>query len=143
MKRNAKWILLALGSLASVMAVAQKGMGGNSSSQAGAQSPSYVGSIPVQEDATSQAYQSLAKVTADEAVRVAQKALGTQASPTAVKLSVENGYLAWEVVITGQEVKVDAGNGQVLHKEATGYEEHEGKGGEHEDQGGGEGESEE
>lgn len=53
MKRNAKWILLALGSLASVMAVAQKGMGGNSSSQAGAQSPSYVGSIPVQEDATS------------------------------------------------------------------------------------------
>lgn len=141
MKRNARWILLALGSLASVMALAQKGMGGNSSTQAGAQSPSYVGSIPVQEDATSQAYQSLAKVTADEAVRAAQKALGTQASPTVVKLSVENGYLVWEVVIDGQEVKVDAGNGQVLHRETASYEEHEGKGGEHEDHGEEEGES--
>lgn len=142
MKRNARWILLALGSLASVMAVAQKGMGGNPSSQAGAQSPSYVGTIPVAENATLQAYQSLAKVTAEEAVRAAQKALGTQASPTAVKLSVENGYLVWEVVFGGQEVKVDAGNGQVLHREAAGSEEHEDKGGEHEDQGeeGGEGE---
>ncbi len=64
-------------------------------------------------------YQNLAKVTRDQAVAAAQQALGTQAAPTKVQLGVENGYLVWEVVIGDQEVKVDAGTGQVLHREPT------------------------
>lgn len=107
--------------------------------QKGAQSPSYQGSIPVQEaqgeDQEATLYQNLAKVTRDQAVAAAQQALGTQAAPSRVQLGVENGYLVWEVVLASQEVKVDAGTGQVLHQEAygqeekgSGHEEHEAQG---------------
>lgn len=98
--------------------------------QKGTQSPSYQGSLPVQEGQNeaqeANAYLSLAKVSQQEAVAIAQKALGTQAAPTKVKLGVENGYLVWEVVLAGQEVKVDAGDGRVLHQEAYGAEEDKG-----------------
>lgn len=128
------WALVAVSGLAGVVAVAQR-MGTSQAAQAqmGGQNqyPSYTGSLPVAQDQGMGAYQALAKVTAEQAVRAAQAALGTNASPTKVQLGVENGYLIWEVVIGGQEVKVDAGNGQVLHKEAAGQEEQEEKG-EHE-----------
>lgn len=107
--------------------------------QKGTQSPSYQGSLPVQEGQNeaqeANAYLSLAKVSQQEAVAIAQKALGTQAAPTKVELGVENGYLVWEVVLAGQEVKVDAGDGRVLHQEVYGqedrgaHEEQEGAGG--------------
>lgn len=107
--------------------------------QQGAQSPSYQGSIPVQEDRSEDQeaalYQNLAKVTRDQAVAAAQQALGTQAAPTKVQLGVENGSLVWEVVIGDQEVKVDAGTGQVLHREAYGQEEKGAAHEEHEAQG--------
>ncbi|GAA5335167.1 MULTISPECIES: PepSY domain-containing protein [Thermus] len=94
----------------------------------GAQAPSYQGSIPVQQDYATEAeeasaYQALAKVTAQEAVKVALQALSTTAAPVRVSLGNENGYLVWEVVLAGREVKVDAGTGQVLHREALGKEE--------------------
>ncbi|BBL83346.1 hypothetical protein TthAA37_22110 (plasmid) [Thermus thermophilus] len=108
--------------------------------QKGTQSPAYQGSIPVQEGQNeaqeANAYLSLAKVSQQEAVAIAQKALGTQAAPTKVQLGVENGYLVWEVVLAGQEVKVDAGTGQVLHQEAYGQEEDKGAHEEHEGAGG-------
>ncbi|MGC8877108.1 PepSY domain-containing protein [Thermus sp.] len=129
-----KEILTGIGAMAlGVLALAQMGKG------AGNQSPSYQGSIPVQEaegnEATeAQAYQALAKVTPDQAVKAAQAYLGTSEKPTRVSLGNENGYLVWEVVLAGQEVKVDAGTGQVLHKEAYGAEHEEG-GAEHEEGG--------
>jgi uncharacterized membrane protein YkoI len=113
---------LALGALG--LATAQKTSG---------QNPSYQGSVRVQEkggeEAEAQAYQALAKVTREEAVRQAQAALGTTQAPTSVRLGVENGYLVWEVVLGGTEVKVDAGTGQVLHQEAADAEHGEEDGG--------------
>ena len=50
-------------------------------------------------------------------------------------LGNENGYLVWEVVIGGQEVKVDAGTGQVLHKEVYGQDEDHEERGNQEDHG--------
>lgn len=140
MRKNAVWMLLAAAVVASVVALAQKAGGtGSAQSQMGPQNPSYVGSLPVREDQGAKAYQALTKVTAEEAVRAAQAALGTTQSPSKVQLGVENGYLVWEVVIGDQEVKVDAGNGQVLHREAVGHEEAREGEGEHEDSEQGEG----
>ncbi|GAB5602280.1 hypothetical protein FJNA_08050 [Thermus sp. FJN-A] len=124
----------------SVTALAALGFSLADKVQKGAQSPGYQGSFPVQEGRDeaqeAQTYLSLAKVSQQEAVAIAQKALNTQAAPAKVQLGVENGYLVWEVVLAGQEVKVDAGTGQVLHQEAYGqeedrgsaHEEHEGSG---------------
>jgi hypothetical protein len=67
--------------------------------------------------------------------------VGSTAAPTKVQLSDENGYLVWEVVIAGQEVKIDAGNAQVLDKAAvSGAEENDGEG---QGESGGEGQGEE
>ncbi|WP_018465951.1 PepSY domain-containing protein [Calidithermus timidus] len=114
MKKYGKAILLAASALLSLAAFAQK------TGQNGAQNPSYTGSLPVSENLSAQQYQAMAKVSLQDAVKAAQAALNTTATPTKVKLGVENGYLVWEVVLAGQEVKVDAGNGQVLHQEAVG-----------------------
>jgi hypothetical protein len=114
MKKYAKAILLAASALLGLAAFAQK------AGQGGTQYPSYTGSLPVQENLSAQQYQAMAKVSLQDAVKAAQAALNTTATPTKVKLGVENGYLVWEVVIAGQEVKVDAGNGKVLHQEALG-----------------------
>ena len=134
MKRNQKAIILAasaLLSLAAAFSLAQQ-------NQSGSQDPSYKGSIPVQENLTSQQYQALAKVSMADAIKAAQTALNPTAAPSTAKLSVENGYLVWEVVIGDQEVKVDAGNAQVLHKEAVGA----GDEGDGENEGEGQGEGE-
>lgn len=122
MKRYGKAILLAASTLMSVAAFAQQ------TGQSGTQNPSYAGSLRVQENLSTQQYQAMAKVSMQDAIKAAQAALGSTAAPTKVKLGVENGYLVWEVVIAGQEVKVDAGNGKVLHQEAVGgKEENEGE----------------
>ncbi|MBF6595732.1 MAG: PepSY domain-containing protein [Thermaceae bacterium] len=112
---------LALGAVAAI----SLGAAISFAQQSGTQSPSYKGSIPVQEG---QNYASLAKVSMQDAVKAAQSAIGSTASPTTVKLGNENGYLVWEVVIGGQEIKVDAGNAQILDKQAAnGAEENDGE----------------
>ncbi|GEM87712.1 PepSY domain-containing protein [Meiothermus granaticius] len=121
MKRYGKAILLAALALLSLAAFAQQ------TGQSGSQHPSYRGSIPVQEG---QNYASLAKVSMADAVKAAQAAVGTTAAPTKVRLGNENGYLVWEVVIAGQEIKIDAGNAQVLDRAALGgAEENDGENG--------------
>ncbi len=93
------------------------------------QDPSYVGSIAVQDDPNlTEAEEAarlagLAKITDQEAVTAAQQKLGSTSTPTKVALEAENGYLVWEVVLDGQEVKVDAGTGEVLHMAPVGAEE--------------------
>jgi uncharacterized membrane protein YkoI len=102
------------------------------------QEPSYKGSIqapadneeqneaaegretPEGEAAEEKQLQSLAKIDQKAAEQAA-----LQAVPGTVKdaeLGNENGYVVWEVEVAGNdgtlyEVKVDAGNGQVLHQE--------------------------
>ncbi len=62
----------------------------------------------------------LATITEDEAVAAAQAEV--PGTVDEVELDNENGSLVYEVKIGGQEVKVDAGNGAVLHIEADGPE---------------------
>ncbi|MER3480105.1 MAG: peptidase [Meiothermus sp.] len=140
MLKTRKMALLATSALLGLAAFAFAQQNGN-----GAQNPSYTGSLPVRENLSTQQYQALAKVSMQDAIKAVQAALGTTATPSRAKLGVENGYLVWEVVIGGQEVKVDAGNGKILHQEAVGGEEgeHDGVGGEEgEHDGEGEGQEE-
>lgn len=114
-----------------------------SATQAGAdqqdQQPAGNGSIQVPQDKEGQseadetaALQSQAKITADEA-----KAKALERFPggtvTKVELDNENGSLVYSVHLTdasgtAQDVKVDAGNGTILHVEADGPEGAEGHG---------------
>jgi uncharacterized membrane protein YkoI len=72
------------------------------------------------EAAEAQQLQSLAKIDQNAAEQAALQAVpGTVKE---VELGNENGYVVWEVEVAGNdgtlyEVKVDAGNGQVLHQE--------------------------
>jgi uncharacterized membrane protein YkoI len=59
--------------------------------------------------------QSLAKISPQQAQRAAETAQGGKAS--SVKLENENGSLVYAVKIGQKEIKVDAGNGQVLYVE--------------------------
>jgi uncharacterized membrane protein YkoI len=59
--------------------------------------------------------QSLAKISPQQAQRAAETAQGAKAS--SVKLENENGSLVYAVKIGQKEIKVDAGNGQVLYVE--------------------------
>jgi|UPI000584EFAD hypothetical protein len=59
--------------------------------------------------------QSLAKITAQQAIQAAETAKGGKAS--SVELENENGNLVYEVTIGQTEVYVDAGNGTVLYTE--------------------------
>jgi len=83
-----------------------------------AQSPSYTASIAVPPNTDHAALTALSKITPEQARTAALKqVLGTV---TKVELDDENGYLVYSVDIcssTGQrqDVKVDAGNGRVLH----------------------------
>lgn len=87
------------------------------------QDPSYEGSIivdeskyeGVSEEDESEALAGLATITADEAKNFAEDEIGSTASK--VELGNENGSLVYEVQIGKQEVKVDAGNGSILHIE--------------------------
>ncbi len=71
-----------------------------------------VGSIQV--PSTESTYQSLAKVSMDEAVKAAQTHLGVSTAASSASLDTQNGYLVWEVQIGDQEVIVDAGNAAIL-----------------------------
>jgi len=87
------------------------------------QDPLYEGSIivdeskyeGVSEEDESEALAGLATITADEAKNFAEDEIGSTASN--VELGNENGSLVYEVQIGKQEVKVDAGNGSILHIE--------------------------
>jgi uncharacterized membrane protein YkoI len=92
------------------------------------QDPSYTSSVTAPEGAegTSEAdeaaaLQSKATITADQARDAALKAV--PGTPGKVELDNENGNVVWSVEVTGADgtstdVKVDAGNGSVLAKEA-------------------------
>lgn len=88
------------------------------------QEPSYTSSVkgPAEsatevDDATeAKQLASLAKITPDQAKAAAEKSASQTAS--SVKLEDENGNVVYAVAVGSQEVKVDAGNGQVLHTEA-------------------------
>jgi len=78
------------------------------------QEPSYQSSITVPEPEPA-GLDSMAKITADQA-KEAALAANTGATATQVELDNENGNLVWGVELnTGADVKVDAGNGKVLH----------------------------
>ena len=90
-----------------------------------AQDPSYKGSITINENQStgqneqdeSAALQSLAKISADQA-KAAALAANAGATVKSVTLQGENGSLVYGVELAnGMDVKVDAGNGQVLHTE--------------------------
>ena len=126
--KNPKWVILVASALLTLAAF-------SFAQQNQTQDPSYKGSIPVQENLKAPQYQALAKVSMQDAIKAAQAALNSTAAPSKAQLSVENGYLVWEVVIGDQELKVDAGNAQVLHKEAVGAGDQEGESGENEGEG--------
>ena len=98
------------------------------------QDPSYNGSITVSgtnydgqsEQNESTALAGLAKITADQAKKIAETKIGGTAS--SIQLGNENGNLVYEVTIGTQTVKVDAGNGNILHMEKVGDEKEEVKG---------------
>jgi uncharacterized membrane protein YkoI len=87
------------------------------------QEPSYAGSIKIaegsnlSEDQEAQALQNLAKITPEQA----KSAALTKVNGTVVKVSLENenGYLVYSVEVKTassiKDVKVDVGNGKVLH----------------------------
>jgi uncharacterized membrane protein YkoI len=87
------------------------------------QEPSYAGSIKIaegsnlSEDQEAQALQNLAKITPEQD----KSAALTKVNGTVVKVSLENenGYLVYSVEVKTasgiSDVKVDAGNGKVLH----------------------------
>lgn len=64
------------------------------------------------EAAEAEQYAGLAKITEAEAIKAAEAKVG--GSATKAELGNENGSLIYEVHIGNQEVKVDAGNGNVL-----------------------------
>lgn len=151
MNKNLKTVLLALATTAAVavplagyafaqttpatatLAQAQNQQQDNDTEQNDDQSPAYKGSIQLPQgkegaeipDAQEQAQlQALARITPEQAKQAALAAVpGTVSS---VKLGDENGSLVYEVIIGNTEVKVDAGNGKVLHQEAAGADNEQG-----------------
>ena len=92
--------------------------------------PSYQGSITVDgseydsisEQEESNALAKLATITADQAKQYAEEAVNGTETASKVELENENGTLVYEVTIGNQEVKIDAGDGSVLHIENTDIE---------------------
>ena len=68
--------------------------------------------IAASEAAEAQQYAGLVKITEAQAIKAAEAKVG--GSATKAELGNENGSLIYEVHIGNQEVKVDAGNGNVL-----------------------------
>ncbi|MGB9592763.1 MAG: PepSY domain-containing protein [Anaerolineae bacterium] len=92
------------------------------------QEPLYSGSIAVDQtqfDGMSEtdeaaALQKMATISADQA-KMAAEAANPGATATKVELDNENGALVYSVELSnGLDVKVDAGNGQILHTEQAG-----------------------
>ena len=112
--------------------------GGKEGKNADKNDPSYTGSISLKDqqtngDETSEAanLQKYAVISADDA---ANSALGAHPGTSVAQTSLENenGFLVYSVVLNnGIDAKVDAGNGQVLHQETAGRDEH-GHGGKNE-----------
>jgi len=96
------------------------------------QVPTYTCSIKVPEPEPRD-LSTLAKIKADQAMAAAQAAF----PGTAVKkmeLDNENGCLVYSVVLSnGMDVKVDAGNGKVVHQEPDSKEGRKGREGREED----------
>ncbi|MFC3832910.1 MULTISPECIES: PepSY domain-containing protein [Deinococcus] len=99
------------------------------------EAPAYTGSIQLPADkggaevpdAQEQAQlQALARITPDQAKQAALAAV--PGTVTSVMLGDENGSLVYEVLIGKTDVKVDAGNGKVLHQEAADSESGESEG---------------
>ncbi len=89
------------------------------------QVPGYTCSIKVPEPEPKD-LTTLAKIKADQAMASAQ-AVYPGVAVKKVELDNENGCLVYSVELSnGMELKVDAGNGAVLHKETAEAEEHEG-----------------
>ncbi len=123
MKQHLKTLVLGgtlvVGSLGTMVALAQTSGGAATQTQGQTQQPASTGSISLPqenqgEDAEAAAYMSMAKVTLGQAVKAAQTSLGVTTAPSSAQLGNENGSLVWEVVIGQQSVAVDAGNAKVL-----------------------------
>ncbi len=103
--------------LALVLALGLAGLGWAQSTAA----PQYPCSIKVPEPEPAD-LATLAKITPDQAKTAAQAAR-PHVQVKEVELGNENGCLVYEVeFVDGWEVKVDAGNGKVLHQEQKGKE---------------------
>lgn len=118
-----------------VMAVAAAltlGSGNWALAAQGSQQPQYDCSIKVPEPEPAD-LASLAKISPEQAMAAAQAA-HPGAKITKVKLDNENGCLVYSVKLSnGLDIKVDAGNGKVVHQEQAGAEDYrEGKKGERE-----------
>ncbi|CAN5140245.1 PepSY domain-containing protein [soil metagenome] len=88
------------------------------------QEPSFTSSIRTQTEAIGQEVddateakqlETLAKISSDQAKTAAEAQTGGKA--TNVKLEEENGNVVYAITVGTKEVKVDAGNGKVLHTE--------------------------
>ena len=87
------------------------------------QDPSYIGSVPVDEsqtDGMSEADEAAALQGSAEITAAAAEAAAVAANPGAAvvksTLDSENGFLVYSVELSnGLDVKVDAGNGAILH----------------------------
>ncbi len=131
-------LTLLVGTIGGGIALAQSPTG---SGQDQIETPVYTGSITVAQAQTegmneadeSAALQGQATVTADQS-KAAAEAANAGAKATQVELDNENGVLVYSVQLdNGLDVKVDAGNGSVLHtepadgdKEAAGVETQDG-----------------
>uniref|UniRef100_A0A7C3UZF7 Peptidase n=1 Tax=Desulfobacca acetoxidans TaxID=60893 RepID=A0A7C3UZF7_9BACT len=103
-------VVLALAALGAM------GSGGWAVAGRSEQGPNYSCSIKVPEPEPAD-LAALAKITADQAVAAGQAAF-PGAKVEKVELENENGCLVYEVHLSnGMEIKVDAGNGKVVHQE--------------------------
>ena len=122
--------LLAMGALVGLAGLktttsisAQSAMANSRVSQQNVQQPKYQGTIKVVEQTGQKANEvgeakslvHLAKITANQAKRFAERKIGGKA--TSAELGNENGSLVYEVKISQKETKVDAGNGKILRVE--------------------------
>lgn len=101
----------------------------NSNTELHEQELTTMGSIQVADDESlSEAeeatqYAGLAKITEAQAIKAAEAKVG--GTVTSIDLESEDGSLVYEVIIGGNEVVVDAGNGVVLQVETDTGERHE------------------
>ena len=125
-KQKKSWIAAAVGLLVigAVGVAGATGSGGSTEDGDETQSPKYESSVTVDqkehegfsEAEESKSLEPLAKITADDAKKAATAELPGKV--TEVELENENGALVYEVEIGDKEVKVDAGNGDILHTES-------------------------
>lgn len=115
-------LTLLAGTVGGGIALAQTPTG---SGQDQIETPAYTGSITVDQTRTegmseadeSAALQGQATITAEQA-QAAAEAANAGAKATKVELDNENGVLVYSVQLdNGLDVKVDAGNGSILHTE--------------------------